>query len=69
MKTNYEVTIHFQALLSVQIKANSEEEAKEKARNLVASKGIYAKNVSVQDNELKVAGALNMDDSWNKFNR
>ena len=69
MKTNYEVTIHFQTLLIVQIKANSEEEAKEKARTLVIDKGIYAKNVSVQDNELKVAGALNMDDSWNKFNR
>lgn len=64
--TNYEITIGYKAVITVDIKANSEEQAKELAINEFVknrNKMIVGK-VSLQEDNFKVHGILDMDETW-----
>lgn len=63
MKTNYHVTIGYKAVATFEIKAETPEEAKNIALDKVDKKGIYEGSVDYET--VKVAGVLNMDESWN----
>ena len=58
--TNYDITIGYRAVITVGIKANSEQEAKEKARNKMLNG-----KVSLADDTYQVHGILDMDETWN----
>jgi hypothetical protein len=65
--TNYSVTIGYRAVIEVNVKAESEEDARvlalkelEKMRGRIASR-----NLNLNDDYYKTAGVLNMDESWN----
>jgi hypothetical protein len=62
-KTDFQVTVGYKACVCFSIKAETEEEARKKAIDIVRDKGIYEGDM--QDEWFKVAGVLNMDDSWN----
>jgi len=64
--TNYDITIGYKAVITVNINANSEQEAKEKAINEFVknrNKMISGKLV-LQDDTYQVSGVLNMDETW-----
>lgn len=68
--TNYEITIGYKAVITVDIKANSEQEAKEKAINeFVKNRDkMFRSKVDLQDDTYKVHGVLDMDETWNMLN-
>lgn len=64
--TNFDITIGYKAVFTVAIKANTEEEAKQKAINEFVknrNKMIVGK-VTLQDDTFKVHGVLDMDETW-----
>ena len=67
MKTNYDVTIGYRAVITAQVKAESEEEVQELALKEMqkfrsnTNKG----NLQLSDDTVEVAGILNLDKSWN----
>ena len=63
---NYDITIGYRAVITVAIKANSEQEAKEKAINeFVKSRNkMIGGKVSLQDDTFQVHGILDMDETW-----
>lgn len=66
MKNNYSVTIGYRAVLEVSVNAESEEEAKEIAlEHIELMRGRLGKGkITLNDDRYKVAGVLNMNDSW-----
>ncbi len=66
--TNYQITVGFKACISIDVKADSEKEAKEVAM-VKMGKAIDAirkiKGVDVNDCNYKVDGVLDMDATWN----
>ena len=65
---NYSVTIGYTAVMSVTVKAKSEQEAKDKSLEIFLKerrKPYSNKNVILEDDQIKVAGVLDMDESWN----
>jgi len=69
MKTNYEVTIGYTAVLTVAIKANSEKEAKEKAEEIVKRRRdkIAGEGLTLQDDNFRADGIIDMDRTWLKL--
>lgn len=68
-KTNFNVTIGYTAVFTIDIKADDETDAKQKAYDLFdKQRGKMSKVIPVdlQDDEVKVAGCLNMDETWKK---
>jgi hypothetical protein len=65
--TNYDITIGYRAVITVSIKANSEQEAKEKALNeFVKNRNkMIGGKIELQDDNFKVSGVLDMDETWN----
>jgi putative cell wall-binding protein len=66
--TNYEITIGYKAVLVIKIKAIDEKQAKEKALEAmkkVQDKINSVKEVSISDDNYKVDGILDMDETWN----
>ncbi len=63
-KTNYQVTIGYRAVITVPVKADSEEEAKEKGLAEFAKSRTFGK-CNLEDDNYKVQGCLNMDETWN----
>lgn len=65
--TNYDITIGYRAVITVGIKANSEQEAKEKAINefVKARNKMLNGKVSLADDTYQVHGILDMDETWN----
>jgi len=65
--TNYDITIGYRAVISVAVKANSEEEAKEKALDeFVKSRNkMIGGKVLLNDDTFKVHGIVDMDETWN----
>jgi hypothetical protein len=67
--TNYQITIGYKAVICIDVKANSEEEAKEKAtelfNNTVRTKPYQNPKVTMQDDTFKVDGICDMDRTWN----
>ena len=65
MKTDYDVTIGYRAVVVVNIKATNETEAKEKALELFKKeKNKFYNKVQLQDDNFAVQGILNMDETW-----
>lgn len=70
MKTNYQVTIAYKAIITIDVKADSEDAAKKMAIEKMGKQRdkMFASNqVSLQDDNYKADGILNMDETWNQF--
>ena len=69
MKTNYQITIGYKAVICINVKEENEEAAKETALNLFKNykdKMFSGKSpLELQDDNFKVDGILNMDETWN----
>lgn len=67
--TNYQITIGYKAVICIDVKAKSEEEAKEKAMKVfndtVREKPYQNSKVALQDDTYKVDGVCDMDNTWN----
>jgi len=69
MKTNYQVTIGYKAIISVDVKAENEKEAKEIALKTMRKRADIMGRVGVdlQDDNYSADGVLNLDKTWNQF--
>lgn len=66
--TNYQVTIGYKSVICIDVKADSEDEAKEKAIEIMKKerdKMFNRQNVNLQDDSFKADGVLNVDETWN----
>jgi len=67
---NYQVTIGYKAIITVSVKANSEQEAKDlalKKFEIQKDKMFKTDHVFLEDDNFKADGVLNMDETWNQF--
>lgn len=67
-KKNFQVTIGYKSVVCIDVKAETEEEAKKKAVAIFGEekdKMFLKKNVNLQDDNYKADGVLNMDETWN----
>lgn len=67
---NFEITIGYKSVINVSIKAENEEEAKEKAIRLFEkqrNKMFSKKEISLQYDAYDTYGVLNMDETWKMF--
>lgn len=70
MKTNYQITIGYKAVICVDVKASDEKEAKEKALEMFKKsrdKSFSTNSIHIQDDTFNTHGILNMDETWNKL--
>jgi len=68
MKTNYDVTIGYRAVICATIKAESEEQARETALKefeKFRSNANKGGNLQLSDDTVEIAGVLDLDKSWN----
>ena len=69
--TNYQVTIGYKAVINIDVKADSEEKARELAleifRDKERQKWYNTKNVNLQDDTFSDYGVLDMDETWNQL--
>jgi len=66
-KTNFQVTIGYKSVIYIDVKAETEEEAKKKDMEIMSNKKekIFTKrNVHLQDDSYNAYGVLNMDETW-----
>lgn len=65
--TNYQVTIGYKAVISIDVKADSEDEAKKKAIKIMEKSRdkMVSSTVQINDDNFKADGCLNMDETWN----
>jgi len=68
---NYQITIGYKAVISVSVKANSEEEAKEKALEKFKKNKdkLFVNGIDLQDDNFKADGILDMDATWNMYDK
>jgi hypothetical protein len=65
---NFQVTIGYKSVVCIDVKAETEEEAKKKAIAIMSKekdKMFVKQNVNLQDDSYKADGVLNMDETWN----
>lgn len=65
---NFQVTIGYKSVVCIDVKAETEEEAKKKAIAIFGKekdKMFVKQNVNLQDDNYKADGILNMDETWN----
>ena len=66
---NFQVTIGYKAVINVDVKATTEEEAKKKALQVFKDKEhqkwFNRKDINLQDDTFGTQGVLNMDETWN----
>lgn len=70
MKTNFQITIGYKAVVCVDVKASDEKEAKEKALELFKKqrdKMMFTSQIQLQDDTFNTHGILNMDETWNQL--
>lgn len=70
MKTNYQITIGYKAVVCVDVKASDEKEAKEKSLELFKKqrdKMMFTSQIQLQDDTFNTHGILNMDETWNQL--
>lgn len=71
MKTNYNITIGYKAVITINVKADNEAEAKEAAKKIfedtVRKKPYQNSKVVLEDDTYKVDGILDMDRTWNQL--
>jgi hypothetical protein len=68
MKTEYQVTIGYKAVVCVSVISESEERAREQALAIFKAdheKWFKKRGVDLQDDNFSVAGVVNMDETWN----
>ena len=65
---NFEVTISYKAVITVNVKAENEEEARklglQKFIDSERKKWYPRQDINLQDDSYKVSGVLNMSESW-----
>ena len=65
---NYQITIGLKSVICVDVKADTEEEAKDKALSIFRKqkeKMTELNHVNLQDDTYGAHGVLNMDETWN----
>lgn len=69
MKTNYKVTIGYKAIISIDVKADDEKQAKEMAIEIMKKRRdkMSYKDLCIEDDNFKADGILDMDETWNQF--
>ena len=70
MSKNYQVTIGYTAVISIDIKADDETLAKKQALEIfkkARDKMIGVSHISLNDDSYNAYGILNMDETWNKL--
>ena len=69
--TNYQITICYKAIIAVNVKAISESEAKQLALEKFgnAKDKIFNRGVELQDDNYKADGILDMDATWNTYDK
>jgi hypothetical protein len=68
MKTNYQITIGYKAVITMDVVAENEKEAKEFAIECMKTrrdKMFKKQGVDLQDDNFAVHGVLDMDKTWN----
>jgi len=66
--TNYQITIGYKSILTIDVKAENEADAKKIALDkmkTVQTRISGVKNVNLNDDNYKVDGIINMDETWN----
>lgn len=70
-QTNYQVTIGYKAVICIDVKANSEEEARQEAIEIFIDKErkkwYKTRNVHLQDDTFGDHGIVDMDETWNQL--
>jgi hypothetical protein len=64
-KINYSVTIGYKAVIQIDIKADNEEDAKKQALEYFNQYRFFGNKSTINDDNYKVEGILNMDATWN----
>lgn len=70
MKTHYQITVGYKAIIVIDVKAVTEEDAKDQAIKILEAnrdKMFKSGDINLQDDNYKADGILNMDETWNKF--
>lgn len=65
---NFQVTIGYKSVICIDVKAETEDEAKKKAIAIFSKEKdrmFVKQNVNLQDDNYKADGVLNMDETWN----
>lgn len=71
-KTNYQVTIGYKAVISIDVMSESEKDAKEYAVELMKKqrdKMFRISGFDLQDDNFAAHGIENMDETWNMLNQ
>lgn len=68
---NYQITIGYKAVICVDVKASNEKEAKEMAVEKFAKQKdkMFGKGVALQDDNFKADGCIDMDATWNMYDK
>ena len=66
-KTNYTLTVGYKAVLSINVKAETIDEAKKMGLEEMKKmqKRISSAKIDLQDDNFKIDGVVDMDASWN----
>lgn len=64
-KINYQLTIGYKAVITVNLKAENEEQAKKLALEEFEKYRHYGNKCDIQDDSFNVYGVLDMDKTWN----
>lgn len=64
-KINFQVTIGYKAVLTVDIKAETEDQAKKMALEEFDKYRTFGPKITLQDDNYRADGILNMDKTWN----
>ena len=69
--TNYQITIGYKAVITVDVKASDEKEAKDIALKKFKEQRdkINAKTIHIEDDNFKADGCLDMDATWNMYDK
>lgn len=65
--TNYQVTIGYKAIITINVKAENEKEAKDWALEVMKMRRdkMRNKDLNIEDDNFKADGVLDMDATWN----
>ena len=70
MKTNYQITFAYKAIITIDVNSIDEDQAKKEATEILKksrNKMFRSKYISLEDDNFKPNGILNMDETWNQF--
>ncbi len=68
---NYQITIGYRAVICVNVKASDEKQAKEIGVKKLAKKKdkMFGGGIELQDDNFKADGCLDMDATWNMYDK